>query len=476
MKLLTPLLLSGLVVAVAAQDTLEHSNESAENVVPSVGSGGVEDSADDRELGKKSGGYLPVLPVKKAPAPKVTYLPAMKKQPQPVVYASSKKGGYLPRKLQDMETFDTDVIPIDEKLENVEPEKAADEESADDRELGGKKRGNNYIPVKMPAPKKVIAAPKKVAVPVYSGKKGYWNGGYYRRLSDEPATEGDLVEELEIVEPEKAADEESADDRELGGKKRGNNYIPVKMPAPKKVIAAPKKVAVPVYSGKKGYWNGGYYRRLSDEPATEGDLVEELEIVEPEKAADEESADDRELGGKKRGNNYIPVKMPAPKKVIAAPKKVAVPVYSGKKGYWNGGYYRRLSDEPATEGDLVEELEIAEPEEATDEESADDRELGKSLYGGYSYLPSSKKTVQPTYKTKRVVQRPKKVVESAPKKLVRSEPKKTVRTVSKKTVNPTPKKVIRSAPKKSVSYPMIQTQTKKGMHHAPQYTSKKGSY
>ncbi|KYF39302.1 hypothetical protein TGARI_320530A, partial [Toxoplasma gondii ARI] len=213
MKLLTPLFLSGLVVAAAAQDGQEHPSELAEQIVSSLGPDDVEDGADDRELGgKKSGGYIPAMPVKKTPVTKVTYLPTPKKAAQPIVYASSKKGDYLPRKLQDIDTDETDAIRSDEELDTEESQTA--DESADDRELGGKKNRGGYIPVKLPPPKKVVVAPKKVATPIYAGKKGYWGGGYYRRLGEEPDTEDELVEELEAEEPEESQTaDESADDR-----------------------------------------------------------------------------------------------------------------------------------------------------------------------------------------------------------------------------------------------------------------------
>ncbi|KFG43329.1 hypothetical protein TGRUB_320540 [Toxoplasma gondii RUB] len=346
-----------------------------------------EESADDRELGKRGGSALPP-PVKKAPPPKkIVYRAAPKKtapilRPAPkliasVTYLPSAPKKAVPRKLQEVEEESEELLGAAEESDD-RPEEEMPEESVGERGLGGNKKRDIPVPVKVPQP-------KKVAAPVYLGKKGgFYGSGYYRRLSEEVP---DLSEELQESEELELEPEASSEERELG-KKGSSTPIPVKVPppvhkkiarqAPKKVIrpepkkivrAEPKKIirsapkqivrpapkkVIPTSSTK-----GNYYRRLqeaedgsafselesvvdsaraerTDGESESASLLENLESENPEMAEDDDnagdaedgSAEDRSLGGKKRGGDTpmpLPKKVPVQKK-LPAPKKI----YSSK--------------------------------------------------------------------------------------------------------------------------------------------------
>eukprot|EP00923_Selenidium_pygospionis_P031839 GHVN01056281.1.p1 GENE.GHVN01056281.1~~GHVN01056281.1.p1 ORF type:complete len:455 (+),score=37.73 GHVN01056281.1:466-1830(+) len=257
------------------------------------------------------------------------------------------------------------------------------EASADDRELGRRKRGYGYYrPSKgyynTPSYNKKSYTPiftgktrvysKQSYTPAYHGKKGRWlaNG------------EDSVLEETET----------SADDRELGRRKRGYGYqrprkgyfstpsYSKKSYRPaynKKVPVYSKNSYTPVYSGKKGRWLG-----------EQEDAIEDVD----------QSADDRALGRRKRGYGY---KRPSKryyitpshskksyrpvynKKAPVYSKKAYTPVYSGKKGRWLG-----------EEDTAINEVE----------QSADDRVLGRRK-SGYGYQRSSKGYYRaPTYSKK----------------------------------------------------------------------------
>ncbi|CBZ50504.1 conserved hypothetical protein [Neospora caninum Liverpool] len=345
-----------------------------------------EESADDRELGKRGGSALPPPVKKAAPPKKIVYRAAPKKtapipRPAPkqvasVTYLPSAPKKTVPRKLQEV-ADDLEELSGEAEESAQHPDEDIEEESVGERALGGNKRGGAPIPVKAPQP-------KKVAAPVYLGKKGgFYGSGYYRRLSEAP----ELSEEGADSEEQDIEPEASSEERELG-KRGGAAPIPVKAappvhkkivrPAPKKVIRpapkkivraepkkivrpAPKKVVRPApkkvipASSKKG----NYYRRLQeaeDEVSAFSELQEENEfegaehdhgegedaelredleseipeLTEDDTAGDAEdgSAEDRSLGGRKRGGDVpvpLPKKLP-PAKKLPAPKKI----YSSK--------------------------------------------------------------------------------------------------------------------------------------------------
>eukprot|EP00923_Selenidium_pygospionis_P031838 GHVN01056280.1.p1 GENE.GHVN01056280.1~~GHVN01056280.1.p1 ORF type:complete len:508 (+),score=25.06 GHVN01056280.1:216-1739(+) len=286
----------------------------------------IETSAGDRELGRRKGGYGYYRPSKgyhsAAPYNKGSYRAAYTKIVPASVYSKksytptyqSKKGRWL---------GEEDI-----------------EQSAEDRDLGKRKRGYGYYrPAKgyynAPSYNKKFYTPvftKQTNVhsvqsytPAFHGKKGRWLVGAEKPALDEA--------------------EQSADDRELGRRKRGYGYQrPSKgyfsMPTYSKKSYRPayskkapiysKKAYTPVYSGKKGRWLG------------EGEAV--IQEVE-------QSADGRELGRRKRGYGYqrsskasysTPTyskksyQLAHSKKAPVHPTKAYTPVYSGRKGRWLG--------------------------------------------------------------------------------------------------------------------------------------------